>query len=147
MFFNKEGGCKFSAEDCMRPHVLYCTNKICVSTGKSQTHAGNDCGRKGGPKHSEWVAKKKSEAEVKVLEDPTVAVCEKLYVKVDTELKALADAVPESVKKSVKNLAGKIVGMFKEGLTLDELQSLMTNDTLLGQRMADAVDLLEQQSA
>jgi hypothetical protein len=58
-FYNTEKGCRSNEEDCGHPHVLYCTNEICVKAGKQHTHTHATCGQKGGGAHEEFIAKKR----------------------------------------------------------------------------------------
>jgi hypothetical protein len=37
-FYNSEKGCRSNEDECGHPHVLYCTNEICVKVVKQHTH-------------------------------------------------------------------------------------------------------------
>jgi hypothetical protein len=50
------------------------------------------------------------------------------------------------VEFPVDKLAGKIVGMFLEGLNIEELNELTTMATELNERMVEAVNLLHEDS-
>ena len=134
-FFNSDKGCKFSPTECKRPHVPFCTNKVCVSSKTEYTHSLSICGRKAKPQ-PERPTESFADKVAKARND----VCEKLYVKVEKILKDTESELSEVVK--FKPSAGKIVGMFNDGFDLNELTNLLSDDSLLQTHMADAVDVL-----
>ena len=130
-FFNSDKGCKFSPSECKRPHVPFCTNKVCVSSKTEYTHSLIICGRKAKPPTESFAAKV-----AKARND----VCEKLYIKVQKILKETESGLSEVV--NFKPSAGKIVGMFNDGFDLSEMTKLLSDDSLLQTHMADAVEVL-----
>jgi len=155
-FFNTESGCKNQTETCSHRHELFCTNKLCIDAKKHHTHTLVGCGRKGGGSHTNYIAKKKAQAIEKKpmlapvaaaaefvpfdLEAATIATCEKLFVKVK-EVLDTSEGVAEK-EFGVTPTPGKIVGMFKQGLPLKELNELLTNPNILNMRMAEAIELI-----
>jgi len=133
-FFNTPNGCKFTAEECKRPHEAFCTNGVCVRINKSHTHSLSTCGLK--PQKEDAPAKPLSIT----LTETRKLLCEKIFVKVEQTLKETEVDVAGVV--DFKPTPGKIVGMFYEGLDLKELTEMLTNDNLLGEHMANAVDIL-----
>lgn len=134
-FFNTQNGCKFTAEECKRPHEPFCTKAVCVKINKSHTHSVSTCGIKS-PKESDAPAKPMS----KTISETRTAICEKIFVKVEKILKETEVDLAGVV--DFKPSAAKIVGMFYEGLDLKELTGALVNDHILQGHMADAVDVL-----
>jgi len=133
-FFNTDKGCKFTPEECKRPHAPFCTNNPCVKANTQHTHTHANCGRKA----------KADDQPVKpianVLKSTRVALCEKLFVKVEKTLKETETDLSGIL--TFKPTAGKIVGMFHESLDLKVLTEMLTNDAVYSENMADAVDVL-----
>jgi len=157
-FFNSEKGCRSTEEKCGHSHVLYCTNEICVKAEKQHTHTHATCGQKGGGAHEAFIAKKKEaamaeKAKKREAEAPAKnAIGEVLYTQVLSNLTDNDNAGYKQVLTDfpvefpVDKLAGKIVGMFLEGLNIEELNELTTMATELNERMVEAVNLLHEVS-
>jgi hypothetical protein len=169
-FYNSEKGCRSNEDECGHPHVLYCTNEICVKVVKQHTHTHATCGQKGGGAHEAFIAKKreasmaekaKKKAAEAVEQKPVNnaanelakaknAIGEVLYKKVLTILTEDDNAGYNQVIKDFpislppERVAGKTVGMFLEGLDLEELIKLTTDATELNTRMVEAVEVLHQ---
>jgi hypothetical protein len=166
-FYNTEKGCRSEEDKCGHPHVLYCTNEICVKAEKQHTHTRATCGQKGGGAHEAFIAKKREasmaeKAKKKAEAKPETAASEssdqlakaknilgeKIYKQVTSFLTDDDNAGYNKVTKDfpvdlpANRLAGKIVGMLLEGLDLEELINLVTNATELAERMAEAVGVL-----
>jgi len=159
-FYNSESGCKNQADMCSHRHVDFCTNKLCTESNKHHTHTLLSCGRKGGGSHANYIAKKKEQAilekkpEVEeppredfdsvrkrlILEVDTVAACELLYVKVK-EILDTSDGVAEK-EFGVNPTPGKIVGMFKSGLSLKDLHEMLEDPKILTDRMVEAYEVI-----
>jgi len=133
-FFNTDKGCKFTPEECKRPHVPFCTNNTCVKANTQHTHTHAICGRKA----------KADDQPVKpiasVIKTTRVALCEKIYVKVEKILKETETELTDVL--NFKPTAGKIVGMFHESVDLKDLTEMLINDAMLNENMANAVDVL-----
>jgi hypothetical protein len=145
-FHNKDGGCRKAAENCNHPHVLYCTNSVCVDANKHKTHTFADCGRIGGGSHEAYIAKMKTAAVEKKTVEKTEAdrvarskMCDDLYYKIYELLPK--ELVLSARKKWGFNLIGKIVGMFYEGFPLEDLAAVAnSNDKIeLQQHIDDAL--------
>jgi hypothetical protein len=172
-FYNTAKGCRSNEEDCGHPHVLYCTNEICVKAEKQFTHTHATCGQKGGGAHEAFIAKKreasmaekakKKAAEAAKPETPAPnpsyelakaksTVGEILYKQAMSILTDDDNAGYNQVMKDfpvelpANRLAGKLVGMLLEGLDLDELINLTTNPTELNGRMVEGVEVLYEHS-
>jgi len=146
-FFNTPQGCKFSETECERPHVIHCKNGYCIARNTGHNHAADKCGCPGGPL---FVQKKPVEAAPAVplsviIAKEKLAVCEKLYYIVEAELKETAKETSELTP--VKTNAGKLVGMFRDGLTLSELNRMLTDSKFLGEYMAEAIVVLQNHEA
>jgi len=167
-FYNSEKGCRSDEEKCGHPHVLYCTNTLCEGAA-AKTHSLETCGRKGGGAHEAFIAKKreasmaekakKKATEVAKPETPAPepshqlakaksTVGEILYKQAMSILTDNDNAGYNQVIKDfpmelpANRLAGKLVGMFLEGLDLDELITLTTDTTEINERMAEGVEVL-----
>jgi len=168
-FYNSEKGCRSTEEKCGHSHVPYCTNEICVKAEKQHTHTYATCGQKGGGAHEAFIAEKrkasmaekakKKAAEAAKPETPAPQpsnelvkakniLGEKLYKQVMSILTDNDDAGYNQVKKDfpmelpANRLAGKLVGMFLEGLELHELISLSDDTAELNERMVEGVEVL-----
>ena len=171
-FYNTEKGCRSNEDECGHPHVLYCTNEICVKSEKQHTHTHATCGQKGGGAHTEFIAKKREismadKAKKKAVETANVAatVSDKAVDEISKAKKTVGDILYNQVLLSltqnnnagytqmmkdyptelpVERLAGKIVGMFLEAMDLSELIRLTAYSNELSGQMLEAVSILHK---
>jgi hypothetical protein len=127
VFFNSPTGCKFSADECKRPHVKIdpCTNEICIKNKINYGHTNVTCRNT----CVEPFIKRKT----RVKDD----ICTDIYVQVKDLLDSTKTELPLLVTP------GKIVGMLFEGLSLKELTQVMINEKQLLEYVTDAIDILE----
>jgi len=105
-----------------------------VRINKSHTHSLSTCGLKS---QKEDVPTKPLSI---TLTETRKLLCEKIFTKVEQTLKETEVDVAGVL--DFKPTPGKIVGMFYEGLDLKELTAMLADDDLLGEHMANAVDVL-----
>jgi len=153
-FYNSPSGCRYQENDCKRPHVLYCTNQLCVSANRYMTHAFRDCGRPGGAAHSQYIAAKApsllgpafTPVSVPVAPEPTAMelmkrqACDLIYKKIEALLIETKFDIAE--RMLFVPTPGKVTGMFAEALTLSDLFRLLEDDDFFTTQVADAFDVL-----
>lgn len=139
-FFNTQSGCKFTAEECKRPHEPFCTKQACVKINKSHTHSLAMCGRKVARPVPDNAADPPVKPIAKTIAETRTALCEKIFLKVEKTLSETTAEIAEVL--DFKPSPGKIVGMFHDGLDLSDLTKMLTSEPYLVERMAEAVDVL-----
>lgn len=148
-YFNLKPGC--NKEGCLHPHVPYCTNEICINAMKQHTHTLETCGQKGGGGHAAFIEKKRAAAMAEKAKTKAAAVTEygqPLYDQVLAVLTADDNLGYNEVIKlfpmelEPNRLAGKVVGMFLDGLNHNELDELATMAAELNVRMLEAIQLI-----
>ena len=131
-FFNTPEGCKFSAEDCKRPHVPWCTDSRCIRAKIARTHNSSTCRNKGADVVEKPMKTRVTEART--------AICERVFVLVEKILKT-------RVTSKSNATPGKVTGMFHEAMSLRDLTELLSNDEFLVTSVQEAVDVLDAHSA
>lgn len=131
-FFNTPEGCKFSAEDCKRPHVPWCTDPRCIRAKIARTHNSSTCRNKSADVVEKPLKTRIGEAKT--------AVCERVFVLVEkilnTRITSKSNATP-----------GKVTGMLHEAMSLRDLTDLLSNETILITTIQEAVDVLDAHAA
>ena len=109
VYFNSLEGCSNSDDKCKFSHKPMCTHIGCIQRGKTLTHLKENCGF------------------VKLNKDKVSAVAP-----VVTDVPPTKDDLLQQVyDKTLKKIAGKIVGMFAQAYDIDELQAFLDKDELL----------------
>lgn len=148
-YFNSKSGC--NKEGCLHSHVPYCTNEICINAKKQHTHTLETCGQKGGGGHAAFIEKKRAAAMAEKAKKKAATVTEYGQPLYDKVLAALTADDNLGYNEAIKlfpvelepnRLAGKIVGMFLDGLNHDELNELVTMTEELNARMLEAIQLI-----
>ena len=155
-FFSTPDGCRFGDDECKGAHIPCCTNPTCVKLNKEFTHTPPECGRRGGaayvpapesakPQPEAKAPKPKPQPQPKVTTAETINkfkqdLGENLFILVRDDLKA---ANMEGLYPANTLNPGKIVGMFLEACSLDDLVLLIEDPTFRGSKMVEALDVLK----
>jgi hypothetical protein len=131
-FFNTPEGCKFTAEECKRPHVLKCTHPGCRRAKIDRTHTAANC------RNRVEVVKNPLKSRV---EESKRLVCDRVIVLVEKILNT------KRVTSKSNPTPGKVTGMFFEGLTLAQLVDLLSDEEFLIDCIQDAVNVLDASAA
>jgi hypothetical protein len=130
-FFNTPEGCKFSAEECKRPHVLKCTHPGCRRSKIDRTHTAANCRNR-----------------VEVVKNPLKSRVEEAKKEVcNRVIELVAKLLEKRVVSKSKPTPGKVTGMFFEGLTLAQLVELLSDEVFLIDCIQDAVNVLDAAAA
>jgi hypothetical protein len=111
IYFNSLEGCSNSDEKCKFSHKPMCTHIGCIQRGKTLTHLKENCGF------------------VKLNKEKTSAAAPPA-VPADVPL-TKDDLLQKVYDKTLKKIAGKIVGMFAQAYDIAELQAFLEKDELL----------------
>jgi hypothetical protein len=131
-FFNTPEGCKFSAEECKRPHVNWCTHSGCRRSKINRTHTADNCRNKGADIVEKPLKTRLGEAKT--------AVCERIFVLVEKILKT-------HITSKSNPTSGKVTGMLYEAMSLRDLTEVLSNEEFLIKTVQEAVDVLDAHAA
>ena len=131
-----------------------CTNQVCIDARVEKTHAWKNCGRIGGPKHAEYIAKKTEEEKAKN-EATKNELLNKLYhllltilISCDSEGgKTGADhyrTLYPFEGRDEHGIAQKVIGMLKDAYGLGELKKIAENQDMLFQEFIDCTTVLHR---
>ena len=129
-----------------------CTNQVCIEAGLQNTHAWKKCGRKGGPMHEAYIAKKTEEEKAK--NDATKnGLLNELYqflltilISRDEGGKTGADhyrTLYHFEGRDEQAIAQKVIGMLKDAYGLGELKKIAGNQDRLFQEFIDCATVLD----
>ena len=104
-FWNSAEGCVNTPDKCKFIHAVKCNHFGCIKRDKDWTHCAEDCG---------FLQKQKAAKEA-----------------VPPAPLTKDDVLQKVYDKTLKKIAGKIVGMFAQAYDIDELQAFLDKDELL----------------
>ena len=108
-FWNSAEGCVNTPDKCKFIHAAKCNHFGCIKREKDWTHCAQDCG---------FLQKQKA------VKEEAASTAQAAPLTKDDLLEKVYD-------KTLKKIAGKIVGMFAQAYDIDDLQSFLDRDELL----------------
>ena len=130
-----------------------CTNPICIEGGTEKTHKWEKCGRKGGPLHEAFIAKRTEEEKAKN-EATKNELLNKLYDDLLTILISYDDGGKTGADhyrtlypfegRDEQGIAQKVIGMLKDAYGLGELKKIAGNQGMLFQEYINCTTVLRE---